>query len=263
MGKLYLGDQEIGVYQAEKAEQPLVKFTVDADGKIHKGGDTFVLPSNVKALEDEYIFYYLYKGGTVTSADLSSLATISGKYGAYGMFQACTSLTSVDLSSLTTISGYYGASSMFYDCKNLTSVDLSSLTTVSGYYGVSSMFYGCSKLTSVDLSSLTTISNNSAFSYAFQGCSSLTSVDLSSLTNISMSGVFSSAFYGCLKLKDLRFPALTADSFGSYTNQFSNMLNGGVTGCTLHFPAAIQAKVQTLTGYPKFGGTNTTVLFDL
>ena len=70
------------------------------------------------------------------------------------------------------------------------------------------------------------------------------------------------AFYGCSKLTSLSFPALTADSFGSAVDQFDNMLSG-VTGCTVHFPAAIQAKIETMTGYPNFGGTNTTVLFDL
>ena len=70
------------------------------------------------------------------------------------------------------------------------------------------------------------------------------------------------AFYGCSKLTSLSFPALTVDSFGSEVGQLDRMLSG-VTGCTVHFPAAIQAKIETMTGYPNFGGTNTTVLFDL
>ena len=70
------------------------------------------------------------------------------------------------------------------------------------------------------------------------------------------------AFYGCSKLTSLSFPALTVDSFGSVVDQFDKMLSG-VTGCTVHFPAAIQAKIETMTGYPNFGGANTTVLFDL
>lgn len=54
---------------------------------------------------------------------------------------------------------------------------------------------------------------------------------------------------------------------------FQKKLNDGISkvetgkyrvrGCTVHFPAAIQAKIETMTGYPNFGGTNTTVLFDL
>lgn len=69
-------------------------------------------------------------------------------------------------------------------------------------------------------------------------------------------------FGGCTSLKEVRFPALTANSFGSSTNQLSNMLTG-VTDCTLHFPAAAQAKIERMSSYPNFGGTNTTVLFDL
>lgn len=55
---------------------------------------------------------------------------------------------------------------------------------------------------------------------------------------------------------------LATSSFGSRTNQFSNMLYG-VRGCTVHFPASTQTKIETMSGYPNFGGTNTTVLFDL
>lgn len=234
MGKLYLGDQEIGVYQMEKAEEPLMKYTVDANGKISKGGDAFVLPSNVKDL-GPYVFYYACERGTVTSADLSSLTSISGDHAAYWMFSGCTNLTSVDLSSLVTITGNTGACGMFNSCTNLVSADLSSLATINGSYAAQTMFNGCTNLTSVDLSSLSTIIGSSSASGMFQNCKNL---------------------------REVRFPALTANSFGTSTNQISNLVYG-VTGCTLHFPASTQAKIEKMSGYPNFGGINTTVLFDL
>lgn len=178
-------------------------------------------------------------------------------------FQYCASLTSVNFSSLTTVSGLESVSSAFRSCTSLTSVNLSSLTTVSGEYSFSSAFHSCTSLTSVDLSSLTTVSAQSALNNAFRSCTSLASVNLSSLTTVSGSSAFSNAFNGCTSLLSLSFPSLTASSFGTAKDQFYNML-AGVTGCTVHFPAAIQSTIgswPSVTG--GFGGKNTTVLFDL
>jgi hypothetical protein len=46
-------------------------------------------------------------------------------------------------------------------------------------------------------------------------------------------------------------------------NNFKNMLSG-CTDVTIHFPANLNpSKVSVLDTYPDFGGTNTTILFDL
>ena len=132
--------------------------------------------------------------------------------------------------------------------------------------GENAMYYAfrtCTGLTSVNLSSLTTISGSNAMSYAFYGCTRLTSVDLSSLTTINGSNAMHNAFSGCTGLTNISFPALTSTGFGSYTNQFNNMLRG-VTGCTVHFPSNLQSVIGSWSGVTNgFGGTNTTVLFDL
>lgn len=193
---------------------------------------------------------------------LPSDATDIAGYALNNAFRNCTTITSADLSPLTTVSGGYAFDNAFYGCTALASVDLSSLTTASGGNAFNNAFYGCTSLTSVDFSSLTTVSGGYAFNNTFNGCTSLTSVNFSALTTVSSYGIFNRAFQGCTSLASLSFPALTTSSFGSNTDQFSSMLVG-VTGCTLHFPAATQAKVSTLTGYPNFGGSNTTVLFDL
>ena len=193
---------------------------------------------------------------------LPANATSIGSYALYYAFYNCTGLTSVDLSSLTTVPGSYALANAFYNCTGLTSVGLSSLTRVTGSYGLYCAFYGCTGLTSVDLSSLTTVSGSNALANAFYGCTGLTSVDLSSLTGLAGTSALSYAFRNCTRLTSLSFPALTTSSFGSRTNQFSNMLYG-VRGCTVHFPASTQTKIETMSGYPNFGGTNTTVLFDL
>ena len=70
-------------------------------------------------------------------------------------------------------------------------------------------------------------------------------------------------FQNCTHLTSISFPALTSTSFGSFTNQFNNMLYG-VTGCTVHFPSNLQSVIGSWADVTNgFGGTNTTVSFDL
>lgn len=158
----------------------------------------------------------------------------------------------------------YGLAYAFYGCTSLTSADLSSLTIVPGGNAFLYAFSNCGSLTSVDLSSLTTISSAfSPFEYAFRNCASLPSVNFPSLTDIKRSQIFNYAFQNCTSLTSVSFPALTASSFGSNTDQFSNMLYG-CTNVTVHFPAAIQSTISSWSDVTRgFGGTNTTVLFDL
>ena len=103
--------------------------------------------------------------------------------------------------------------------------------------------------------------------YAFYRSSSLTSVDLSSLTTVSGTYGLNYAFYSCTGLTNVSFPALTTTSFGSYTNQFSNMMRSTGTTVihTIHFPSNMQSTISGLSGYPLFGGTSGYVVlsFDL
>ena len=233
----------------------------------------------------------MFNGCTLlTSVNLSSLTTISGQYGFSSVFKGCAWLTSVDLSSLTTISGEKGLMQTFYLLPTLTSVNLSSLTTVSGesalerafmtsgltgvldfgslreVIGRTAMQYtfsGSIYLTGVDFSSLETISDYRTMYYAFQNCTGLTDIEFSSLTTVDGNAPMQYMFTGCTGLTKISFYALDVNSFGTNTNQFNNMLSG-VTGCTVYFPMRIQATIgswASVTG--GFGGTNTTVLFDI
>lgn len=128
-------------------------------------------------------------------------------------------------------------------------------------YGLAYAFYDCTNLTSVDLSSITSIGNYGMQS-AFWFCSDLSSVDLRSVSSIGSRGL-QTAFTSCISLTSLSFPALTTSSFGSYSNQFNNMLQG-CSGVTVHFPTAIASTIGSWSSVRNgFGGTNTTVLFDL
>lgn len=228
---------------------------------------------------------------SLTDIDLSSLTTISGTEGARGAFQGCTKLVSINLSSLTTISGVngigetfrgctklanvdlsslssctatrYGMSRTFQGCTSLTSLDLSSLSEVTGPNDMENLCTGCTNLVSIDLSGLTTVSGANVMNYLCDGCTSLTSVDFSSLASIQASNALYYAFRNCTSLTTLSFPSLTSTSFGSNTTQFNRMLYG-VTGCTVHFPSNLQSVIGSWADVTAgFGGTNTTVLFDL
>lgn len=197
--------------------------------------------------------------GLTGSLDLSSVTSI-GNFGLHSAFYNCTGVTNADLSSVTSI-GNNGMQNAFYGCTGLTGgVDLSSVTSIRDY-GLYSAFNDCTGIKSVDLSSVTSI-GMSGMDSAFYGCTGIINVNLSSVTSIGSSGM-SSAFQRCTGLTDLYFNSLTSSSFGSSTTQFNNMLNG-VTGCKVHFPSNLQSVIGSWASVTNgFGGTNTTVLFDL
>ena len=121
-----------------------------------------------------------------------------------------------------------------------------------------SMFEGCTGLTSADLSSFATTTGNNSCMSMFSGCSSLTSVDLSSLTTTTTGSLRS--MFANTALNTLSLPSLKTTNNNTV---FNNMLQG-VSGCTVHFPSNMQTVIGSwsdVTG--GFGGTNTTVLFDL
>ena len=202
------------------------------------------------------------------TVNLSSLETInSGKDTFREAFSGCTSLTTATFPALTTVSGNSSSTGqevfyrIFGGCTSLTTVSFPALTEASAYYAFRQAFYGASALTTVSFPVLSTIGSY-CFQNAFEGCSSLSSISFPSLT-VAPYSCFASAFVGCTSLTSVSFPALTASSFGSYNSQFNSMLSG-CSNVTVHFPAAIQS---TIGNWPSvtsgFGGTNTTVLFDL
>ena len=224
---------------------------------------TFSLPNTATDVGSYALYYAFYTCTGLTSVDLSSLTTVRGAYAMQYAFRYCTRLASLDLSSLTTVSASSGMINAFGGNTSLTSLDLSSLTTISGNAALAGCFNSCSGLTSVDLSSLATVSGNQGLGTAFQSCTSLTSVTFSNLKTLTGNLAMTNTFKSCTSLTTLSFPALTSTSFGSYTNQFNNMLSG-VTGCTVHFPSNLQSVIGSWSAVTAgFGGTNTTVLFNL
>lgn len=215
------------------------------------------------------------------SADISNLKTVgTGNHHIRSTFYNCPSLTEVDLGSLTKIDQLYQT---FYGCTSLTNVNFSSLEEAGfwgTFYGCTSLetlnfsklrilkhnrdtFTNCTKLRSIDFSSLERIEAFKTHSEScFSGCNSLEELSFPKLNFIHGGGLWG-AFSSCRNLKNIYFYSLNSTSFGSYTNQFNNMLSG-VTGCTVHFPSNLQSVIGSWSSVTSgFGGTNTTVLFDL
>lgn len=253
-------------------------------------GNSIVDLSGITSLSNRYSFYEA-KIQSTSSVNLSNLTTISGDYACQDMF-GFSNITGVDLSSLTTIDSYYGCQYMFRRCENLISVIgnslttiessdacrymfsdcisltgtfnfLSQLKTINGIYACQGMFSGCANITGVNLDNLETISGSSACDYMFER-TGLISISFPKLTSISTATFgFSYAFKNCSNLTTVSFGALTSTSFGSYTIQFSNMLRD-CSNVTVHFPSNLQSVIGSWSDVVNgFGGTNTTVLFDL
>ena len=194
---------------------------------------------------------------------LPSNATNLRDYALFGCFPSCSYLTSVDLSNLTSITGAYAVNSAFSDCTNLISVDLSNIVTIGANNVFEFAFDSCFSLQSISFRSLTTVNGNNVFNRAFELCYNLASINFSNLSTLQGSNILQQAFSHCSSLSYLSFPSLNSNSFGSYTDQFNLMLYG-VTGCAVHFPSNLEAVLgDWLDVTAGFGGTNTTVLFDL
>ena len=169
----------------------------------------------------------------------------------------------IDLSGIEDV-GLYVLSHKYYNNQDITGYisGLKSLIKIAGSHACEYMFYESNFITGADLSGIRTISGSSACYRMFQGCVNFASVDVSNIEYLTGDSCLQYAFAGT-KIESLSFPRLTSQSFGSYTNQFNNMLYN-VNGCTVHFPSNLQAVIGSWTAVQNgFGGTNTTVLFDL
>lgn len=193
-------------------------------------------------------------------ADVDMIAEGALAYAFYSNLQPKCGITSISLSNVVTVNSY-GCINMCHGCDKLLTADCGKVMNVMGASVFEGAFRNCSALKSADFSSLMAIAEAGAFTDAFNGCSSLSSVNFNSLSIMFGSMAFCRAFAHCTSLTSISFPALV--NFGPHTDPFRDMLTG-VTGCTVHFPAAIQPLIGDWPDVTNgFGGTNTTVLFDL
>lgn len=197
----------------------------------------------------------------LTTVEFPALVS-TGQASFYYAFQDCSSLQNVGFDSLADFSGAETFSHAFRNCTALTGVSFPLMPARAsiGTYHFWGAFFGCTNFVNFDFDKIGTLGDHALYQ-AFSS-TAVSNVAFTSLEAISAGGL-NGAFTNCPSLTSVSFPALTTSSFGSYTDQFNNMLQG-VTGCTVHFPAAIQSIIGSWADVTAgFGGTNTTVLFDL
>ena len=233
-------------------------------------------------------YYTFYRCTGITNADMQNIIEIAGQNACNGMFRE-SGITGYDLTSLNKISGSQACAHMFESTPNLTKAFLDNVTTISGVSACNRMFAdsaitffsmanlqqisssnacvemcaGCKFLVVVNLPALHTISVGSSCKHWFTKCISLETVTFTLLKNIGVGKIFESAFANDTALTDLYFPALYSGSFGTYQDQFTNMLDG-CNNVTVHFPSNLQTIISTWADYTAgFGSATTTVAFDL
>lgn len=177
-----------------------------------------------------------------------------------GVLAVPSTINGITFSGVTEID--YGAlNNLFYDRYIVSgAVSFPDLITVRGN-GLAQAFGG-NQITSVDLSVLTTIDSTGLYG-AFSD-NQIISVDLPALTTIGDYGM-RFAFSNNSTLQTIYFRALNSNSFGveGYDTAFDDMLSGD-ENVTVHFPSNLQSVIggwqSVIDG---FGGTNTTILYDL
>lgn len=220
-----------------------------------------------------YALYYAFSTSSlpgdnkIKSITFPNLTIISGDYTlAYFFENSSKSLESIIFDKLETVSGGHAFEYAFRftmtNQGNIQIVHFPKLETVSGEYAFRGCFSTQDALNQASMPSLKTISSQRAFDSVFTN-TLLQSFKFESLNTITGNQVMRAAFNGCSLLQSLWFYALDTNSFGPYTSQFYAML-GGCINVTVHFPIRIQSTIGSWTDVTNgFGGTNTTVLFDL
>ena len=234
-----------------------VEKTLDANGKLQPGS-TIMDFTGVKSI-GAYALYYAYNNNTNISGVITfpDLEDINGNYAIAQFATQATGVTGVSCPKLKKILGT-NACPQAFDLTKIVVADMPSLEFVGGESGY--LFARTDTLTTLNLQSLAYIRGSMA---NLAERSKIVSMSFYSLKHMGANQTLASAFANSSLLEDIYFPAADSNSF-SANNCFMNML----TRCSnvkLHFPNNLSGS-SVITGlytYPNFGGTNTTILFDL
>lgn len=185
-----------------------------------------------------------------------------------GAFNNCVNLVNFNVLFYPNTSGLQATTATIFNntCRNCSSLETLNLSSWGGSvidfesssFGViGNMCCDCSNLTSVNLFSRYRAFDGSSGN-AFKNCYNLKTLELTSLWNAAISNGFRNVFASSY-ITNLSFPSI-CDAINTC---FVDMLKN-VSDCTVHFPSSMES---TMNSYPEvlsgFGGTNTTVLFDL
>ena len=244
-----------------------------------------------------YVCYHLfyaasssYSNTRLTSADLSSLTQITGYSACGSMFQYCVNLTNAPLTNVKLISNgsaaygmfeYSGVTQtgldnleeinggmacdhMYYKCPNLRSTGLHSLRKISGSQACNEMFEENTALTDICLENLVEVNNQMSMREMFMGCTALETATFSKLRSLNQTRILEMTFKNCTSLREIYFPSLTTIYSNATFGEVGDGMLYGCTDVTVHFLASMESVIGNWTAVQNgFGGTNTTVLFDL
>lgn len=257
----------------------------------------------LQTVSGQYAFQTAFQSCTnLASIDMSKLQTISGQYAFYNSFKDCTSLTTVNLDSLETVMADRALAEAFHGCTALTYIGFPKLQQVSGSSALSALNWN-NNIQTVSFPALTTCSgecfsymmhstgktvliefpaleslngNTQTYGHPFYKmgvpANITTTIKFQSLKSLAsgVSGTTRYMFYSMATTTTnptvIYFYALDTSLFGSVatsTKYFNNMLKSEINA-TVHFPIRTQSVLSTWTDViTGFGGTNTTVLFDI
>ena len=213
-----------------------------------------------------------FAGTALTNVSLPKLTQVYSSLGhcldrCFGNIN--TSLTA-SFPELTLLFGTSCAANLFYftDLSNQSVAIMPKLTEAVGNSVLNQAFH-TTNISVNPIPNVETIAGLQAMYAAFYGASfsSFSFEKLSSLitsrVGVSLGSTLRNCFQNCTNLTTLSFPALTSQSFGDKTNHFNSMLSG-CSNVTVHFPSNLQSVIGSWSDVTNgFGGTNTTVLFDL
>lgn len=301
-GYMYLGSQKVCPAIVSGGDEKVYNVDgADWLGEVNNQGvlvaptkDINLVFDGVEDLSDN-ILENKFKGQSrVKSVCFPDLEKLSGYSCMYSSFYNCSNVSEVSFPKLKEITGVGSFNGTFYGSK-IATVNFPELEKIGPNYGsicyltfgnssllesvyfpklkyiyggsAFSPFRNCTNLKIVDFSSLEEIGQENEYEsasmgYCFQGCTSLETVSFPKLTSINSDEGLYECFINCTSLKSVYFNSLTPSGLGEYTSQFYDMLYN-CSGVTLHFLSSMESVMQSMSGYPNFGGTNTVILYDL
>ena len=188
--------------------------------------------------------------------------TRTSNYSFQNAFRNCNRITGANFAGLQQVWGKSAFANAFASCSNLSYVKLGSPFYIGGAASFSSegkfayAFTNCQKLVTVDIY-VNDIASDYAFYQAFNTCG-MNSVTFN-VSSMQANYALQQCFRNCAYLRSLYFPNLSS----IYTNSLNNMLYM-CNDVTVHFKNNRESQWNTLDDFVNgFGGTNTTILFDL
>ena len=208
--------------------------------------------TGVTILED-FILPKAYAGNTTITGTAfrngGSIRTVNS-HAAYYTFWGCTGITADGLTGVVDVLDH-ALHGTFRGCTGLTSADVSTIT-YNNSYGMYETFKGCTNLTgNMSFDSLYGLYGHEAFGETFAN-TAITSVSFPALVELSPDDAYQ---------PDPEGDPEYFDEWGC--SMFDNMLYG-CSNVTVHFPSNFEERLGNWASVSSgFGGTNTTVLFDL